>query len=179
MGCCFSCRSSAELNSIRVVHLNGYVEDFESPVTVSQITGKSSEHFICTALQLLTTGTKPLDPQTQLQPGQIYYLFPYSTLTAEASPMDFAAIVKRLNSIAKSSSCQANNKSSRTMPILNSPATSPNRFMDPQAANWIRKSNGGRTWKPILDTIREKSFNRRSESEVLQQEMQLENSELK
>ncbi|EEF44118.1 uncharacterized protein LOC8258046 [Ricinus communis] len=180
MGSCLSCRSSPKLKSIRVVHLNGYVEYFEYPVLVSQITDKSCKHFVSTAAQLLSTASKSLKPDAQLQQGQIYFLLPYSTLQAEVSPLDFAALVKRLTSVAKKSDhCRkANNtKSSRTVPTSTSPIISPGRFVQPVQPSGMafrgKRCSVEKPWKPILDTIREKSFNRRSESDVIQ-EMQLE-----
>ncbi|KAH7572544.1 hypothetical protein JRO89_XS04G0272900 [Xanthoceras sorbifolium] len=96
MGCCCS-RSSSEStinNSIRVVHLNGYVEDFMFPVQVSQVTGRSQKHFLCTAAQLLVIGSKPMKPNAILEPGNIYFLIPSSALQADVSPLDLASLVK-------------------------------------------------------------------------------------
>ncbi|KAK9268510.1 hypothetical protein L1049_000263 [Liquidambar formosana] len=99
MGCRFSCcrASSPALKSIRVVHMNGYVEDFEHPVSVSQVTGKPAKHFVCTRAQLLSPSSKPLKPDSQLQLGHIYFLLPFSLLeSSDASPMDLATAATRL-----------------------------------------------------------------------------------
>ncbi|KAG2699460.1 hypothetical protein I3843_07G192200 [Carya illinoinensis] len=179
MGACFSCRSSAAFKSIRVVHFNGFVEDFENPVSVSQVTGKPPKHFVCTPAQLLSTATASnyLKPDTQLEPGKLYFLLPYSTLQAEISPLDLASIAKRLIKVAKTNRSQA--KSSRaspsispygSSPVLNSPSRSPNRFGEPEvsmvALGATQRSSRARSWKPILDPIRERSFNRTSESDL-------------
>ncbi|XP_041018058.1 uncharacterized protein LOC121260297 [Juglans microcarpa x Juglans regia] len=184
MGACFSCRSSsAVFKSIRVVHFNGFVEDFENPVSVCQVTGKPPKHFVCTPAQLLSTATATasasnlLKPDTQLEPGKLYFLLPYSTLQAEISPLDLASIAKRLTRVAKTNRSQA--KSSRaspsispysSSPVLNSPSRSPNRFGEPEASmvalGATKRSSRARPWKPILDPIRERSFNRRSESDL-------------
>ncbi|KAF5461712.1 hypothetical protein F2P56_017787 [Juglans regia] len=170
--------SSRALEGIRVVHLNGYVENFEHPVSVSQVTGKPAKHFVCTPSQLLstTTGSKLLKPDAQLELGKIYLLLPFSALQAEVSPMDLACVVKKLTAVAKTSRCEA--KSLRdsplmspygSTPVLNSPSRSPNRFVAPEAAmapSDAQRSSRARSWKPILNTIREKSFNRGSESDL-------------
>lgn len=182
MGAWFSCRSSppVEIESIRVVHLNGYVEDFDQPVSVSQVTGNPPKHFVCTPAQLLssTNGSKPLKPETQLEPGKIYFVLPYTAFQAEVSPLDLASMVKRLNTVAKNSRYEA--KSPRASPLLNqygsspvgnSPARSPNRFAEPEAstgAHGAKSSSRARSWRPLLDTITERSFNRRSESDLLE-----------
>ncbi|GAV63088.1 DUF4228 domain-containing protein, partial [Cephalotus follicularis] len=160
MGGCLSCRSSNTCNSIRVVHVNGYVEEFAHPVWVSQlITCKPSGRFVCTPVELLSNRTRPMKPDALLELGQIYFLLPYSTLQADVSPVDLVSLARKLTAIAKSKRCET--KSSRTGPLILG-----------ACADGVQRSYGVRSWKPILDTIREKSFTRRSESDL--QEMHLE-----
>ncbi|KAK2646411.1 hypothetical protein Ddye_021606 [Dipteronia dyeriana] len=159
MGCCCSRTSSSKstIKNIRVVHLNGHVEDFMFPVLVSQVTGRSQKHFLCTAGQLLVIGSKPLKPDTLLEPGHIYFLLPSSALQADVSPLDLASLVKRLTAKAKSSKSQQGRCSSplSLSSIWNSPDTSPEMETGVKGVSRTRRS-----WRPILDTIREMSFNR-------------------
>ncbi|KAJ4709257.1 DUF4228 domain protein [Melia azedarach] len=155
MACCMfrsssssSSSSSTVINNVRVVDLNGYVEEFDYPVSVSQVAGQPPKHFVFTAAQLLSSAIKPLKPETLLQPGHIYFLLPCSAFQTDVSPLGLAIIVKKLTAKAKS-----NNPSS-------SPARSPLR-----AANGGERLPARRSWKPILDTIREMSF-KRSESDL-------------
>ncbi|KAK2969252.1 hypothetical protein RJ640_003488 [Escallonia rubra] len=183
MGGCFSCRSPATFINTRVVHLNGFVEDYEGPVTVSQVTGKPPKHFVCTQAQLLSTGLKPLKPDTQLEAGKIYFLLPYSAFRAEVSPMDLASMARKLTNKAKSARLDAKSVRTRLLaspngssPAWCSPARSPaDRFLDRSiedetgqdvAAYGMQKSTKSRSWRPILATIKERSFNRRSESDL-------------
>ena len=161
MGACFSSRttSASTFNNIRVVHLNGFVEEFENPVNVAQVADKSPKHFLCTQVQLLSTCPKPLKPDTQLEPGNIYFLLPFSALQADVSPMDLASIVRKLTAMAKTSHCKS--KSPRISPLLSqndsNPATttsSPNRFMESETSV-VAYGGGQRSWRPALDTIRE------------------------
>ncbi|KAK3221352.1 hypothetical protein Dsin_008377 [Dipteronia sinensis] len=172
MGCCCSRTSSSKstIKNIRVVHLNGHVEDFMFPVSVSQVTGRSQKHFLCTAAQLLVIGSKPLKPDTLLEPGHIYFLLPSSALQADVSPLDLASLVKRLTAKAKSSKSQQGSCSTSPLwsqyrtsssSIWNSPDTSPEMET---GVNGLSRTR--RPWRPILDTIREMSFNRRSESDL-------------
>ncbi|OMO72812.1 hypothetical protein CCACVL1_17578 [Corchorus capsularis] len=173
MGCRFSSRSSCRVkNTIRVVHLSGYIEDFEYPVSVSQVTGGSRggggggrppKHFLCTPTQLISNGCKGLEADTILEAGHIYFLLPYSTLQAEVSPLDLASIAKKLTAKAKSTKC--NKPNSLSASSMNSLATSPNRFII-KSSDSQRPTRRLQAWRPILDTIREKSFNRRSESDL-------------
>ncbi|GKV00332.1 hypothetical protein SLEP1_g13039 [Rubroshorea leprosula] len=154
MGSCFSCRcrSSSVLKTIRLVHLNGYVEDFEPPISVGQVISMSPKHFVCTAAQLLSTASLPLKPDDQLQPGSIYFLLPHSAFHADASPTDFASLVKRLTAKAKS-----------VDPTSTSISTPGSLMEFPEER---ARSVGRRSWKPILDTIKEMSFTRRSDSDL-------------
>ncbi|XP_054804709.1 uncharacterized protein LOC129307820 [Prosopis cineraria] len=172
MGGCFSCRASPTFNSVRVVHLNGFVEYFEGPISVSQVTGgggNPSKHFVCTALQLLSPSSKPLNKDTLLQPGQVYFMLPFSILQSDAySPVDMASLAKRLTAKAKIKPCRDKSLKGSTSDSSigwSSPSRCPGRV---GVADQIGVGYGGgrgpcrvRPWKPILDTIREKSFNRR------------------
>ncbi|KAJ8767347.1 hypothetical protein K2173_017391 [Erythroxylum novogranatense] len=176
MGSCLSRKPLTESKSIRVVHLNGYVEIFDYPVSVRQVTGKSTKHFVCTAAQLLIPGSKPLKEYEELKQGQIYFLLPHSALETN-SPSDFAAMVSKLTAIANSTTFVQSNSASKPTtpkgsisPVWNPPVSSPNRSPEAGtigAAGDLDRSygGGGRTWKPLLATIREKSFNRRTESQ--------------
>ncbi|KAK7265228.1 hypothetical protein RJT34_32844 [Clitoria ternatea] len=163
MGACFSCNSSSSIKNIRVVHLNGYVEDFEQPISVSKVIGYPPKHFVCTSTQLLSSSTKSMAGYSQLQLGQVYFMLPYSILQADVSPVDLATLAKRLTAIAKTSPLCDYTKSLKT--------NSPSRV---EVAEQFGMSvmKGGHSpcrvqpWKPILDTITEKPLNRRSESDL-------------
>ncbi|KAE8677185.1 OSBP(oxysterol binding protein)-related protein 4B [Hibiscus syriacus] len=152
MGCCLSSSSCsckyASPNTVRVIHFNGHVEDFEHPITVSEVIGNLPKQYLCTAAQLLSAGTKPLNPDAPLQPGHLYFVLPFSTLQDDVSPLDMASVVKRLTARAKS-----HDGSRRTGPL--------------SAVNGgLTRRGTTRSWKPILDTIREMSFTGRSDSDI-------------
>ncbi|XVF47665.1 hypothetical protein PTKIN_Ptkin03bG0128300 [Pterospermum kingtungense] len=166
MGCCFSRRSSSSRveNIIRVVHLNGSVQNFEYPVTVSEVIGRSPKLLLCTPSQLISNCSKGLLPDTVLETGHIYFLLPYSALQSDVSPVDLASIARKLTAKAKSTKCKA-----ESSPVWKSPARSPNQISQPDSGLMpcgAQRFSRVRPWKPILDTIREKSFNRRSESDL-------------
>ncbi|XP_010277246.1 PREDICTED: uncharacterized protein LOC104611744 [Nelumbo nucifera] len=181
MGGCLSCRSSSSFDGIRVVHQNGFVEEFDYPVTVSEITGKPPKHFVCTMAQLHSFGSKPaLAPDTQLQPGQLYFVLPFSVFQSDASPVDLVSLATRLTAIAKRgvSASDARHPENSPMSRLNisagfrsnSAPASANSFWDrvtssvaqeaDLAAYRCQTSTTARSWKPILETINEKSFHR-------------------
>ncbi|XP_030535577.1 uncharacterized protein LOC115744500 [Rhodamnia argentea] len=200
MGNCAPCRSSAvslpacKNKSVRVVHWNGFVEDFEEPITVGEVTGKPAKHFVCTPAQLLSAGSKPMKPQVTLEPGRIYFLLPYSTLQADVSPVDLSALVRKLMVKAKASPGRPSGtspgqsspaRSFDPIPIWNSPSRnstsgpswgsspsssspgrSPTRLLGADGTVAGQRSVGAKSWRPVLGTIRERSFNRRSESDL-------------
>lgn len=178
---CFSLKKSEKLKSIRVVQLNGKVEDYDYPVSVSEVIGNSKKHFVFTPAQFLSHGSKPLKNSMMLERGQVYFLLPHSTFHSAASTVDLAPIAKKLNSIARSRSGGKNNNSCSgrhqnwALMNLSSPSASPSRVSGGgrdvisvvEAENFeVQGSTKPRLWKPILETIRERSFNRRSESDL-------------
>lgn len=143
---------------IRVVHLNGLVQDFDHPVSVSEVTGthRPPKQFLCTPAELLSDCSKlGLQPDTMLQAGHIYFLLPYSTLQPDVS---LASIARKLTAKAKSTKPNSSTQPAST-PLWRSPDSG---LVSCRAQRLSRM----RPWKPILDTIREKSFNRRSESDL-------------
>lgn len=202
MGNCAPCGSSSvklptcKKKGVRVVHWNGYVEDFEEPITVGEVTGKPPEHFLCTPAQLISAGSKPMKPHVTLEPGRIYFLLPYSALQADLSPMDLSALARKLMVKAKASPGRLNGASpGQSSPAQSidpsrmwnspgrnltsgpswgssasssSPGRSPTRLFsaDAAVAGQTQRSVGAKSWRPVLDTIRERSFNRRSESDL-------------
>jgi hypothetical protein len=180
MGGCFSSRSSCTSKKIRLVHLSGYVEDFEQPISVNQVINSRNPptHFVCTSLQLLSSSSKPLKGDTQLQPGNVYFMLPYSILQADVSPVDLASLAKRLTAKAKTSRFDEKKSLKGSSPLSNqdalssiwsSPSMSPGRVAVAEQYGMTyggRSTCRGRLWRPLLDTIREKSFNRSNESDL-------------
>ncbi|KAL4325797.1 hypothetical protein GQ457_11G018200 [Hibiscus cannabinus] len=156
MGSCLSsscsCKNSSP-NTVRLVHFNGCVEDFEHPITASEVTGKPPRQYLCTAAQLLSSGSQPLNPDARLQSGQLYFLLPWSILRDDVPPLHMASLVKRLTARAKS-----RDGSMKTRPLSN-------------INDRPKRRESTRSWQPILDTIREMSFTGRSESDL--QEMHI------
>ncbi|CAL0320317.1 unnamed protein product [Lupinus luteus] len=174
MGGCFSARSYSTSNNIRLVHLCGYVEDFDEPISVNQVTGNSPKYFVCTSLQLLSS-SQPLKRDTQLQLGNVYFMLPYSILQVDVSPMDLASLAKRLTTIAKTR-CGSKKFLKDGSSLLRQNECSNIACRSEGREGVVAKESGVtygarnslrmQPWKPLLDTIRERSFNRRSESDL-------------
>lgn len=149
MGCCFSCKifssSSPTSKLIRIIHLNGYIEEIGYPVTVAEVSGKPATHFLFTQAQLLAPAPAPLKPDTPLEPSRVYFLLPFSLFNGNVSPVDLAPIARKLALVAQSCGSKCKKES------YNENATSKTK----------------KSWKPVLSIIRERSFSRR-ESDVQQ-----------
>ncbi|XP_068638515.1 uncharacterized protein [Aristolochia californica] len=161
-------RSSSSFDWVRVVHVSGFVEDFNEPVTVRDVVGDAEPpiFFLCSTAHLLSFGTQPLRPEDVLQRGRFYFLIPHSIFqTDSSSPTDLVHLAARLSAIAK--------RSRR----LSAKSTLPGGLFQPSAkriqpvaasgSSTFEVRNRGRlscrvgSWKPILETIEEKAFERR------------------
>ncbi|TVU07730.1 hypothetical protein EJB05_41099, partial [Eragrostis curvula] len=118
MGCAFSSATGPgalpPFSGVRVIHTNGYVEDFPGPgvVTVAHVTGKEASsagdgspaaprYVLCSSAHLLQPGRGPFRPDDQLQPGTVYFLLPQSVFQAESSAVDLACLMNRLTALAR------------------------------------------------------------------------------
>ncbi|KAJ4962549.1 hypothetical protein NE237_022488 [Protea cynaroides] len=190
LGCCLRYRSSSSFHGVRVVHLNKFVEDFNDPIMAGELTGTPPKYFICTSAQLLSFNSpKTQPPDTQLQFGQVYFLLPFSVFESEASPVDLAHLSNRLTVVAKRGvSKPPSPKQNKYLVLDRSPSEERSKSSTKKSVNphFLSKKRSNSTkdtvvqksslevygdkvsyrskvWKPILETIIEKSFSRRSE----------------
>lgn len=185
MGSCLSSSTKPRTapNNVRIVHFDGLVEDYDHPVFVDQlITSKPPKHFICTPAQLLSPFSKPLALSAELEPGRLYFLLPFSTLQPDVSPVNLANLVKKLTEKASAprpepkipgttspgaSPMRSQARSVGSSVLMGSPSRSPTLFCQLEVSSMgYRSPRPVRAWRPLLDTIRERSFNRRSESDL-------------
>lgn len=110
MGCGFSSTSGAlrPFAGVRVIHTNGYVQDFDAgePVTVARATASctsssSSQYVLCSSAHLLQPGRALFRPDDALEPGTVYFLLPHSLFQAESSAVDLACLMNRLTALAR------------------------------------------------------------------------------
>ncbi|KAJ4964160.1 hypothetical protein NE237_024099 [Protea cynaroides] len=178
MGGCFSCRSlPVSSDVIRVVHLSGMVEDYDHPVTAGEIIGNPPKYFLCSSTENSFCSSQALQPDIQLQRGQLYFSLPLSSLRWEASEVDFACLATRLTKIAKRSG-SSNSRHSQSNPVMGRSRSAPERILTTseedrsmgqnsvETMDRERMSVRARSWKPFLETINEKSFGRRTESDL-------------
>ncbi|KAJ4754710.1 hypothetical protein LUZ62_089115 [Rhynchospora pubera] len=177
MGCLHSCAKPKKFDCVRVVHINGYVEDYDGPVTASQVMGKPGRNVLCCSSHLLYSGKHAFKPEDPLEPGRIYFLLPMSVFQSEASPVDLACLMNRLTSLARKGGSGAKGPSVIDSLLGQAEKESPSQASacagagscegqtevspapGPEFATWRSKQGSRSAWKPCLDRIDE-SFRR-------------------
>ncbi|KAK9055280.1 hypothetical protein SSX86_026362 [Deinandra increscens subsp. villosa] len=163
MGARFSCKSSETVvlmpTKIRVVHLDGSLEDYEDPATVDQVVSNFPKHYLCAPIDIIQSGLVPLKLDHQLKPGQIYFMLPNSTLKFNVSPGDLASLTKKLMTIAKTGRCIARSvpASPSASPLCSRQPTSPSHSFERRFGDIIGEESMIKSvrWKPDLGAITE------------------------
>ncbi|KAK8498350.1 hypothetical protein V6N13_052147 [Hibiscus sabdariffa] len=80
--CCLACvLPCGALDLIRIVHLNGYVEEITGPITAAEILKANPNHVLSKPTsQGVLRKILILSPETELRRGHIYFLIPSSSL---------------------------------------------------------------------------------------------------
>lgn len=182
MGCAFSSAGALRpFEGVRVIHINGYVEDFDAPVTVGQVTGKPAageaqgqgRYVLCSSAHLLQPGRGPFRADDPLEAGTVYFLLPQSIFQSESSAVDLACLMNRLTSLARKGAAAASSpvEALFTAGIHHPPQPSSSCSSSKPAAAAASSGSPERcylaaaarpaAWKPRLDRIDE-SFGRAS-----------------
>ncbi|KAL6873664.1 hypothetical protein ACP4OV_013746 [Aristida adscensionis] len=170
MGCRLSSARSASgalrpCAGVRVIHTNGYVEDFLGPgvVTVAQVTGAGKggsssppRYVLCSNAHLLQPGRGPFRPDDPLQPGTVYFLLPQSLFQSESSAVDLACTMNRLTALArKGGPAAAAAPGPNPLDALLAAGRSPARHKDDQPPPPAATAKARAPWRPCLDRIDE------------------------
>ncbi|KAL1332461.1 hypothetical protein HN51_061265 [Arachis hypogaea] len=155
--CCLACViPCGALDLIRIVHLNGYVEEITRPITAGEILRENPNHVLSKpSSQGVVRRILILAPETELKRGSIYFLIPASSLpekkrfaTAKSGSICDSDINKKVLS-KKSKKCDDDDSSSHFHALT-------------QIASKNKKSLGkdrrkGRVgvWRPHLESISE------------------------
>lgn len=173
MGCGFSSGGAGGLRpfaGVRVIHTNGYVEDFAAgedgaPVTVARATASSPSscrYVLCSSAHLLQPGRALFRPDDALQPGTVYFLLPHSIFQAESSAVDLACLMNRLTALARKGGGPAPSTvdalfSGDTQHRRGSPEAAEGQTAKPPrpAAKSCAAAASTAPWRPRLDRIDE------------------------
>ncbi|CAN0903876.1 hypothetical protein LINGRAHAP2_LOCUS22774 [Linum grandiflorum] len=85
--CCLACvLPCGALDLIRIVHLNGYVEEITRPITAGEVLHANPNHVLSKPSSQGGTVVRRiliLSPDSELKRGSIYFLIPKSSLPAD------------------------------------------------------------------------------------------------
>lgn len=91
MASCVRWRDVVSPDVIRVVYLNGEVEAFPVPVSAKQLLQNHPRHFICISRDLYGAICPSVQPEEELQLGELYFLLPLSALEPAQNLVTLAA----------------------------------------------------------------------------------------
>ncbi|XP_010542676.1 PREDICTED: uncharacterized protein LOC104815818 [Tarenaya hassleriana] len=99
--CCLACvLPCGSLDLIRIVHLNGYVEEIARTVTAGEILKANPNHVLSTPCsQGVVRKILILSPESELKRGSIYFLIPDSSLS-EKKKRKYKDLRRRKNKIS-------------------------------------------------------------------------------
>lgn len=99
--CCLACvLPCGALDLIRIVHINGCVDEITGRVTAGEVMKNNPNHVLTKPCsQGMTRRILILSPDTELKRGSIYFLIPASSLPADKNNK----ILKKLSSFKKKS----------------------------------------------------------------------------
>ncbi|OMP02345.1 hypothetical protein COLO4_11161 [Corchorus olitorius] len=147
--CCLACvLPCGALDLIRIVHLNGYVEEITRPVTAGEILKANPNHVLSKPCsQGVARKILILSPESELKRGSIYFLIPAASLPEK----------KRGGSHHKiKSSKKISNKKSTNISDVPSDYLANVTVSDKKSSRKVRRnSHGAGEWRPHLASISE------------------------
>lgn len=138
--CCLACvLPCGALDLIRIVHINGSVDELTGRVTAGEVLKNNPNHVLTKPCsQGMARRILILSPESELKRGSIYFLIPASSLPAEKSKK----ILKKLSSSKK-----------RTPETA--VAESPEKKQTATSKRHHRSKSNAAVWRPILESISE------------------------
>jgi len=155
-------------DAIRVVHLNGQLDEFPAQVSVKRVLQNHPRYFICCSRDLFAVNCRPLQPDEDLRLGELYFLLPLSILESDLSTENLVALAAKLCTAARkelSSTAQRRRSADSTCDLPGeAPSSMQEKFLrscdDPEVKMAFREHliSKTRSWRPRLHTIQETGF---------------------
>ncbi|GLT80706.1 hypothetical protein SLA2020_521310 [Shorea laevis] len=151
--CCLACvLPCGALDLIRIVHLNGYIEEITRPVTAGEILQANPNHVLSKPCsQGVVRKILILSPDSELKRGSIYFLIPSASLPPE-----------KKKGCASSAALKSSKKSKKYQEQVSEDYC--NRYLtdvisekkSSRGDSWHRKSRSRVVeWRPHLESIAE------------------------
>ncbi|KAL1558797.1 hypothetical protein AAHA92_09218 [Salvia divinorum] len=138
--CCLACvLPCGALDLIRIVHLNGSVDEITGRVTAGEILKNNPNHVLTKPCsQGMARRILILSPESELKRGSIYFLIPSSSLPADKNKK----VLKKLSPCGKKSPEVVVGKT-------------PEKKHSSRRHHHRSRSNAGVAWAPYLESISE------------------------
>ncbi|XP_019167238.1 PREDICTED: uncharacterized protein LOC109162981 [Ipomoea nil] len=153
--CCLACvLPCGALDLIRIVHLNGHVEEITHPITANEVLKNNPNHVLSQpSSQGMVRRILILSPTSELKRGSIYFLIPASSIPADKN--------KKKN--AGSAAVKSGKKSGEKLFHVNGAAAakagcdrySTEKKSSSSASHRRRRSGKVGEWRPHLASISE------------------------
>ncbi|KAI3993571.1 hypothetical protein MKX01_002584 [Papaver californicum] len=156
--CCLACvLPCGALDVIRIVHLNGHVEELTRPISAGEVLKANPNHIISKpSSQGVVRRILILSPETELKRGNIYFLIPSSSLSDKKRKQFKKRITKTNSSVVpttvsptkasqETADCKVVDCDKYLSELLSEKKSSSRR---------LRKSRSI-VWRPHLDSITE------------------------
>ncbi|KAG6415567.1 hypothetical protein SASPL_122980 [Salvia splendens] len=146
--CCLACvLPCGALDLIRIVHLNGSVDEITGRVTAGEILKNNPNHLLTKPCsQGMARRILILSPESDLKRGSIYFLIPSSSLPAHKNNQ----ILKKLSPCRKNSSEVVVGEKPAIVTVK-----MPEKKQSSRRHHHRSRSNAGVAWTPYLESISE------------------------
>ncbi|XP_054819937.1 uncharacterized protein LOC129318950 [Prosopis cineraria] len=148
--CCLACvLPCGALDLIRIVHLNGFVEELTGPITADEVLKANPNHVLTRPTsQGVVRRILVLSPDTELKRGSIYFLIPSSSVpdNKKTSSSKKTKIIHKKTAPPTDFSSQSDARLPLSADIASSEKKSSRRD---------RRSGHAGIWRPHLESISE------------------------
>ncbi|XP_058781990.1 uncharacterized protein LOC131656257 [Vicia villosa] len=145
--CCLACvLPCGALDLIRIVHLNGCVDEITHSITAGEVLKANPNHVLSKpSSQGVVRRILIVSPETELKRGSIYFLIPTTSLPEK----------KRSGSVVNDSSLNKKTSKKRNSKCNDDEATSQLQHMEKKSSRRDRKKGRVGIWQPHLASISE------------------------
>ncbi|KAF8402549.1 hypothetical protein HHK36_010634 [Tetracentron sinense] len=142
--CCLACViPCGALDVIRIVHLNGHVDEITRPITAGEILEANPNHVLSKPCsQGVVRRILILSPESELKRGSIYFLIPESSLPE-----------KKRSSNTRKNSSKKTKKATSDVPTCDSYLKE--ILLEKKSPRRDRRSGRVGVWRPHLESISE------------------------
>ncbi|KAI4305377.1 hypothetical protein L6164_028747 [Bauhinia variegata] len=151
--CCLACvLPCGALDLIRIVHLNGYVEETTGPITAGEVLKANPNHVLSKpSSQGVVRRILILSPETELKRGSIYFLIPATSLP-EKKRYGKDSDLKKKSSSKKGTKCDADFSSKCDGGYVN---VNDHLVSEKKSSRRDRRTGRVGIWRPHLESISE------------------------